>query len=309
VSLYLLPIALGALVLPRGMVALLGALAALAYTALLFRHVPLPHVHGVPDFDLHVTGMWVNFLVSAVLLVGFLVHFISLVERERARVARAREGALRDEALLGLGFLAAGTAHELNTPLGTMRLLLNEWRAEPGKPVSARDLELMNAQIERLSAHVRSLASTAKRASLEHGEAAEPAADWLQATVREWHALRPSVEVDLAVSALGVDRALSVDPTLPQAIVNLLNNAADASAANGAATIRVEAGAEGECFNVRILDRGPGLTNASRGEGLGIGLLISNATIERFGGHVRRFARSGGGSITEVNLPFLGVRA
>jgi len=119
VSLYLVPVALGGLVLPRGKVAVLGALAALAYTALLVRHVPLPHVHGEADFDLHVTGMWVNFLVSAVLLVGFLVHFTALVERERARVARAREGVLRDEALLGLGFLAAGTAHELNTPLAT----------------------------------------------------------------------------------------------------------------------------------------------------------------------------------------------
>jgi two-component system sensor histidine kinase RegB len=193
VSLYLLPVALGALVLPRGRVALLGAVATIAYTALLFRHVPLPHAHGNADFDLHVTGMWVNFLVSAVLLVGFLVHFIAQVERERARVTRVREGALRDEALLGLGFLAAGTAHELNTPLATMRLLLDQWREGGANGVAPRDLELMSEQIERMSSHVRSLAATAKRVSVDHGAAPEPAESWLRSTVREWHPLRPSL--------------------------------------------------------------------------------------------------------------------
>jgi two-component system sensor histidine kinase RegB len=42
---------------------------------------------------------------------------------------------------------------------------------------------------------------------------------------------------------------------------------------------------------------------ASRG--LGLGLLISNATIERFGGSVRQFARDGGGCVTEIELPLL----
>jgi len=165
----------------------------------------------------------------------------------------------------------------------------------------------MSAQIERMSSHVRTLAATTKRTSVEHAPAPEPAEAWLRSTIREWRSLRPSVDVELAFTDLGDLPRLSVDPTLPQAIANLLNNAADASTATGASRIRVEASAGAGELSLRILDRGPGLTTSPRGEGLGIGLLISNATVERFGGRVRRFERAGGGSVTEVALPFVGT--
>jgi two-component system sensor histidine kinase RegB len=209
--------------------------------------------------------------------------------------------------LLGLGFLAAGTAHELNTPLTTMRLLVDEWRAAPERPPDVRDLELFSVQIERCVAHVRALAATAKKG--HENPTVHPAADFVAATVRDWRALRPSVDVELAVAEMADPRTLAIDATLPQAIANLLNNAADAAAASATPRVRVEAEGSGDRLTLRILDRGNERGVRSDGAGLGIGLLISNATIERFGGRVRRFAREGGGSVTEVELPFLEARA
>jgi len=98
---------------------------------------------------------------------------------------------------------------------------------------------------------------------------------------------------------------------LPQAVINLLNNAADANALAGSEqTITLESDRVDDRYVLHILDRGQGLrpdtdavSGLARGSGLGIGLLISNASIERCGGHVRLFARDGGGCVTEVVLP------
>lgn len=302
VSLYLLPVALGAIVLDRIRVTGLAVFAAAMYTLLLFRHIPLPHAPL-----LHEYGMWVNFLVSAALLVAFLNHFIRVVDQQRRSLASARESALRDESVLGLGFLAAGTAHELNTPLATMGLVLDEWRS--GVAPTAHDIETMREQLARCRVHVRALAGMAKGLP-DDAMGAQSARAFLERTIERWRLLRPGLDVDITFDGTETGR-LAVDATLPQAFANLLNNAADASSATGSSEVGVEARLDGDRLVVRVLDRGPGPASVRSdtadvpSRGLGLGLLISNATIERFGGSVRQFVRDGGGCVTEIELPLL----
>jgi two-component system, sensor histidine kinase RegB len=102
------------------------------------------------------------------------------------------------------------------------------------------------------------------------------------------------------------------EQTLRQAIISLLNNAADASPQ------AVEVQCEWDDFSLRmhIHDRGAGVSREVReragydffstkpaGEGNGIGLLLARATIERIGGQVDLTAREGGGATTLVKLP------
>ena len=68
VSLFVVPIALAATWRSARSVLVTAVLAIAAYSMLWFQHRPLPHVHG--EFDLHLFGMWVNFLLTA-LAVGF----------------------------------------------------------------------------------------------------------------------------------------------------------------------------------------------------------------------------------------------
>ncbi len=305
VSLYLVPVAIAAVGLDLVPVLSLAALSALLYTGLMRWHLPLPTVHG-RDFELHVIGMWINFLLTVTIMSVVLGRFMATVKRQRRALAEARERALRDESVLALGTLAAGTAHELNTPLTTMGLLLDDWRN--GYAPDDEDLALMRAQLAHCRNHVRTLADLARR-----GDADEPAprdADaLLHDCVDRWRLLRPSVTVSLDMAATG--HAVRVDATLPQALIHLFNNAADANARSGTeAAVEIASRiAEGR-LHIAVRDRGDGpdsLAAFARAErdahNLGVGLMISNASIERAGGTVRQFARGGGGCITEIVLP------
>lgn len=303
VSLYLVPVALAASSLRIGPMAALTVLTAALYTWLLGHHVPLPHVHG-GDFELHVTGMWVNFLFSAVIMSVVLGRFMAIVREQRQRLSAARERAMRDESLLALGSLAAGTAHELNTPLTTMGLLLDEWAASEAPP-GEEDLAVMRTQLAHCRQHVRALADLARRGAM--GETAvEPASSLLGGCVDTWRVLRPGVTVRFDDVSDGA--RVRVDPGLPQALINLLNNAADANARTGATdVVDVALARSGSRVRISIADRGPGPARdpdeRAERRGLGIGLLISNASIERSNGIVRQLRRDGGGCVTEVELP------
>lgn len=309
VSLYLVPVALSAIALEVGPMVALTVLAAACYTFLLSHHVPLPHVHG-RDFELHMTGMWVNFLLSATIMAAVLSRFIATVKEQRTRLLVTRERAVRDESLLALGSLAAGTAHELNTPLTTLGLLADDW-CSAGQPPTQEDLELMRAQVAHCRDHVRALADLARRGATDE-PALETAQAFVARCVDRWRLLRPSAEARLHNRA--GHAPLRVSPSLPQALINLVNNAADASAATGdAAPVEIEADVVGKWLVVRISDRGPGpgpreaRPDDAASQGLGMGLLLSRAGIERHGGQVRHLAREGGGSVVEVDLPLEGA--
>ncbi len=116
---------------------------------------------------------------------------------------------------------------------------------------------------------------------------------------------------------------IAADRTLEQAILNLLDNAADANGASPEA-LRFSAQWDADICRIEILDRGPGLdgesaqrlgeaffTTKAETRGLGIGLFLTNATVERFGGKVELFNRDDpqGGACTRVTLPLNRLKA
>lgn len=308
VSLYLVPVALAAIALEVWPMLALTLTAAALYTWLLKYHLPLPGLHS-HDFQQHVLGMWVNFLLTAVIMVVTLSRTMAMVKEQRRQLFIARERALRDESLLAIGSLAAGTAHELNTPLATMGLLIEDWASATDAP-SAADFQMMREQLGHCRNHVRTLVEIARQR--ETDEPVDVMADqFVRDCVERWRLLRPSVAVEVTTHA--GDQRLRVDATLPQAMINLFNNAAEANAVTGAAgAVEIATEVRGLNLRIRICDRGPGpQAIPARAElpgdsgGLGIGLMISNASIERSCGGVRQYPRAGGGCVTEVELPLV----
>jgi len=304
VSLYLIPLIITAAALSRRYTWAMAAITATCYTLLMKHFVPLHQ----QTFMLHIYAMWMTFAFSTFLIASFVVRMgESIRERDRL-LAKAREEALRDERIVALGTLAAGAAHELGTPLATMALLCEEIESEHAEDEALeRDLAVLAAQIEICKRILTGLLASAGDARAEGGRMA-PADEFLEGILDQWLLMRPSASPACRKPEKPAPMILA-EQTLSQAILNLLNNAADASPEN----IEIELGWDDAEISIEIRDRGPGLAPEvaarvgepffSTKEGFGIGLFLANASIERMGGHVQLFNREGGGAVTRVTLP------
>jgi two-component system sensor histidine kinase RegB len=327
ISLYIIPIALAATALSLRYLACAVLLACGAYLALLLWHVPLPdvfqhgaHAHGATpydassDFDLHVFGMAVNFAISAVLL-GFFIWRLARVLRVReAMMQHERERALRDEGILAIATQAAGAAHELNTPLSTIRTLLGELRREHAQAGPLRDdLDLLAGQAERCRDILRELVAVGA-AQLGDSVETHTLEDFVADCASRFHLLRPAVNLGVDVDPAARALPLRVVPGLRHALINLLNNAADASQSRQSTQVDFHAGRSGDQIEFGVRDFGSGLPSAARHaaglrfftskrDGLGLGLALTNATAERLGGRLAAEDAVGGGTLTRLHLP------
>jgi two-component system, sensor histidine kinase RegB len=210
-------------------------------------------------------------------------------------VQRVRERALRGEGILAIATQAAGAAHELNTPLSTMRTLLPELRREHADDaVLDEDLSLLEGQVERCRTILREMVAFGKTQLSQEPERLSLQA-FIHGFVERFKLLRPDAELELHVPAKLESLVLRSPPGLRHALINLLNNAVDASAMRGSHSVTLEVRQEGQWLEWIVLDHGPGFhasgATASIGEsdkqsGLGIGLALAEATAERLDGEL-----------------------
>ncbi len=319
VILYLLPLALTAAALPAGYVWAMAAVSIACYTLLMFFYIPLPQSHTAhgDDFGLHVLGMWLGFVLSAGLIAWFAVRMsATLRDRDRLR-AQMREDELRNERIVALGTLAAGAAHELGTPLSTMAVLARDMERDAAAPPSLREnLRVLREQVDRCKSILSSLSASAGASRAEDG-GRMPLEDYLEKLLRDWRTMRLGVRVEHHFDGPRPSAEILAEQTLSQAIVNILNNAADSSPDN----VEVSARWNEQELVLEISDRGEGLTpdaeqaagqpfftTKAPGQGLGLGLFLAHATLRRFGGTVQMYNREGGGVCTRLVLPLSSLR-
>lgn len=321
VSFYLVSIVIAAAALPLVHVWSMVAVSVTCYSLLMRYYEPLvPSSAAANFFNLHVFGMWVNFLLSATLCAVFVAGIAAMARRHKEALAAAREDALRDERIVALGTLAAGMAHEMNTPLATMSLLAAELAdTEPGGDAYRDRIEVLKRQIEVCRSRLAALVESASPEG-DAGPRRVRLGRFLDELFASWRIVRPEVELVVERRDSFADREVGEHRVLAQAIANLLNNAADASHRNDSRSVYVALSSTPEALVIDIDDEGPGITAgqlqqagravySSRRGGLGVGLLLSNASIERFGGEVLLEAREGGGTRTEIRLPFAALSA
>ncbi|CAA0082433.1 Sensor histidine kinase RegB [Zhongshania aliphaticivorans] len=313
ISYLLVPLCISAATLPWAYAWTLSALACSAYSLLLFFFIPLEaisplhHQHeALPNT--HIIGMWGSFLVSALLISYFVFKMAHRLRQREAELARSREYRLQDDQLLAVATLAAGTAHELGTPLSTMKVILEDL-ADQQDPENAEDITLLQQQLDQCKDILSKLVSTARDLS-ESEFITITAKQYLSELIERWQVLRPACELTSKISNDTATISLHLDGTVSQAILNLLNNAADVSPNN----ISLEVRHTSSDLIFAIKDRGPGLSPqqanlltkafvSTKGKGRGLGLFLSHATANRYGGTLSWQQREGGGSHVELRLP------
>lgn len=316
---FLVPICIAAATLPWGYTWLIALLCVTSYTLLLFFYIPMPILspgHGVSHtehhpINVHILGMWANFFISAMLITYFVVRMANDLRHQEKLLNQRREDALRDEQLMAVATLAAGTAHELGTPLSTMKVLLRELTNEHQHPLELhQDLKLLLSQVEQCACTLRQLVDKAEQTKTGKYNP-ELIRDFCLSIIERWKVMRPEVTSKIIMDTNLPSVMHAFHPTISQSILNLLNNAADANPNNLSIYIFWDAAQ----LTWKINDNGSGIPLelvgqlgkafiTTKGHGLGLGLFLTHATVDRYGGQVRLYPReNNSGTTTEFILP------
>ncbi|MBZ4193584.1 MAG: sensor histidine kinase [Candidatus Contendobacter sp.] len=311
VSLLLLPLITAAILLPVRQVWATTVVTVATYTVLMFYYRPLPgmlsgHGHG---FQAHLWGMWLVFVISALLIAGFVARLATALRERDRQVAELREKALRDEQILALGLFAAGAAHELGTPLSTIAVLVREMEYSHSSDTGlCADLNTLRQQMDTCRVILSELLKSAHLAA--DRESVQPLDVLLEQIRSRWQLLRPQVALQVRCPGTAPPPGIAAPQAIGQTLINLLNNAADASPEGicleghwDARRVVIEIRDQGQGWSPEAVNRSGEAFFSTKEDGTGIGLLLANATLERLGGQVSLRRDRQGGTCARIDLP------
>ena len=314
---FLVQVTIAAVVLRHVRMWLVVTFAVVGYAALFVGMDPSTmHVHsgGEGGFDAHLQGMWIAFTMTALGIAGFVSRLASALEVERNRAdANAR--------IMGMTTLAAGAAHELATPLATIKTVVfeieHELRERGALSHVEADLALVRSEVARSRLILDRLSSAAGEL---RGEAPTPMP--VGALAECLLALREDERARVIwTHGAGAERTIDIPrQALHQALHALIHNALDASPSEGKVTVHTAF--QGDALTIDVSDKGQGMdartllqagdpffTTKDPGRGMGLGLFLVRALMAHLGGRLDVTSTLGQGTTVTLTLPSRDLRA
>jgi two-component system, chemotaxis family, CheB/CheR fusion protein len=249
-----------------------------------------------------------------------ILTFLDVTQRVRDQrlIAQQQEEIERGTRFSALTEIAAGIAHEVNTPLGVivtkagiLKTLAKQRDAMPEAVAVADDITRMAKNVSEI---VHGLASVAARRvdRLETACIRQIVRDAAKMCEPRLHRISADLRLDLPEREVPVE---CYPVQIMQVLINLLNNAADASAERRERWVAVRLRAGKQRADISVIDSGPGITSSvaekiftpfftTKGdqEGTGIGLSLSRSIARRHNGELMLDAESENTSFT-LSLP------
>ncbi len=296
VSLYLPLLGLAAALLPWAQVAVLALFSVVAYTVLMGNYIPLVLANPDDGVHFHLVGMWLNFLVSVLILVGFVARLSSSIRNRDQALGRAQQRLASESRLAALGNQAASIAHQLGTPVSTIATIVSDWKNDPAMHAQVREMNILSAQVQSITDTLGQL-----RAQIEvnprHNADAQiiKPSEWLQATLGIWRTRNPQHEVRLMPSIASIAGEFKVRKELLElGLITLLDNAAQShQRASVRDPLQVGMQCDHESLTLFVNDAGGGIDaellpkigqQLFQANGQGMGLFLLANLLEREGG-------------------------
>jgi two-component system sensor histidine kinase RegB len=314
-GMYLLPLTIAATWLPWSRVWRLVAVTLACYSAIAVFHYPLALGEAGPPSPLLVAGMWINFAVVACVIAFFVARITSSLQGRERALDLMRERDIVNEHLVRVGTLAAGAAHELNSPMAAMAMVLQDLDERcstcPRDPELHRHLRALREQLDSCRQTLSTLLTEGERTFAGDGSRA-PLDRFLDQVVEAFKRRRPDARIAASIDTAGPAPSVPSDMAFAQGIANLLANAADVSPD----AVELRTSWTQDEIRIVIRDRGPGIppeveeklgmlffSTKGPGKGSGLGVCLASLAVARLGGSLRIGNAQGGGAVAEIVLP------
>ncbi|APR82992.1 Sensor histidine kinase PrrB (RegB) [Minicystis rosea] len=316
-AVFVVHVALAASLLPARTTFALAALAACLFGGLF----ALPtgaccSAHAASgDFSTHLYGMWLAFVVAAGLVSYFLTRVRSALDAREREIAQLRRQAEEGARFAALGTLAAGTAHELSTPLGTIAVLAGEIAS--GAEPATRGGQTIAGQVARCRDIITRMQAGA---ATDRAGAPTPVGEAVRRAVEAWRRAHPEAVVHVDERAPAAAPIPLAAEDVEAALCALLDNALHATAVAKGEAITVGTAIEAGAVQVVVEDEGAGvppdlrgrlgepfLTTKEPGEGMGLGLYWIRTLLSRIGAQLEIEPRAPRG--TRVVIRFAEAKA
>ncbi|NVK23506.1 MAG: HAMP domain-containing histidine kinase [Gammaproteobacteria bacterium] len=322
VSLLLIPIAIASVTLPKHLLLLVTLVSISAYSLLLLT-LDSHALHHM-NMQQHFTGMWVNFMLSAAVIVVVIASLIKAMNRQEKIISAQREEQLRQEQLLALGAAAAQFAHRLATPMATANLLAEELRELNKLTTEPNNTTESNNEYDKVSDQLEQQLGNCRRHLDDFRLMAEQVKNNIKQYVpvlrimnelqQELQLSFPQAQVTWQISKqLSQNQHILAEPILIPALLNLIQNAIHASNKNNSQQVKVTALIKSAQLTLLIKDDGIGFANdtllqlgselVDSESGLGMGVFLSHVTLEKMGGRLKLSNHAKGGAVAEITLP------
>lgn len=229
--------------------------------------------------------------------------------------------AIQSQKMAGLGTLASGIAHEINTPLQVIisaseDILASVKEAQADRETIAREAKRINQVGWRIAKIVRSLQEYARSSPAQFAAASlnalvHDALLLMGSQISAWNNIEVVTELADNLPDLICDRNKII-----QVLLNLLGNAHDAMPTGGALTIRTGFEEQDQRLYLSVSDSGAGIpedlqarifdpffTTKPVGQGAGLGLSIAQGIMRSHGGEISITSRPGQGSAFTLFFP------
>jgi len=318
--LYLVQITLSAVILSKAWTWALGGLSVACFGFLFPVHTIVPVFeshHTSQGFSVHLAGMWIAFAAASLVITVFIGKVSEGLRKREQETLSLRDQAARDERLTSIVTLAAGAAHELGTPLGTIAVASKDLELYATEVLRDREVadeaRLIRAEVDRCRQILQQMSA---RGAQPLGETPVPLglSEALN-SVKQGFAPPERELVRTEIAGDPREVVLPPDATL-QALTALVRNALDASGGGQPVLLSAESVAGKLRFTVQdsgcgmpreTLDRlaEPFFTTKPPGRGMGLGTFLVRAYAESLNGSLEFESEAGVGTKAILELPSL----
>lgn len=283
-------VAFAAVVLKPRRAWLLCLASVVAYTWLIALDVQQHFAHFPQNYKTHLVGMWLNFIASSCVICFFVSQLVAALRQQQKTITRYREKNLKNEQLIGLATVAASAVHNLATPLSTLKLYVDDLSAAGSvEKEKNNDFKQMSNQLRRCQDSIDELALLAQKSDSRKSIKVESLVSDLS---HHYALMYPDAPIDLESKNIQ-NVELSCTPLLHYALVNLINNALESAISDVKIFVVVEksnliitiTNTTREVGTEIIANWGSPVAS-QKSNGLGIGSMLANTTIEQHQGGV-----------------------